>query len=132
MPLEEIVALASEAKARLGSRHWVLAAASLILHYRARPKGGALDAESVAHGCRFLGWLVEQELPMPSAAIVRTPMSVAMDCASWLAGFVDPLTSDRRCVAARVLVDFLLPIFDASGASIAAVAKTGDRVAKLR
>eukprot|EP00927_Polykrikos_kofoidii_P042102 TRINITY_DN35976_c0_g1_i1.p1 TRINITY_DN35976_c0_g1~~TRINITY_DN35976_c0_g1_i1.p1 ORF type:complete len:607 (+),score=81.40 TRINITY_DN35976_c0_g1_i1:73-1821(+) len=134
---ETVVALGKEARARLGLRHWATAAISLVLHFRTRPTGGALDPTSVAHGCRFLGWLIDSALPMPPAAIVRTPVAVAMDCASWLAPVAQAssataVVGDRRCVAGRLLTQFLLPLYDASGAAIAEVAGTGTRVATLR
>eukprot|EP00928_Gymnodinium_smaydae_P031402 TRINITY_DN23054_c1_g1_i1.p1 TRINITY_DN23054_c1_g1~~TRINITY_DN23054_c1_g1_i1.p1 ORF type:complete len:541 (-),score=123.32 TRINITY_DN23054_c1_g1_i1:260-1882(-) len=137
---EDLVALDRDATARLGSGHWVAAAAALVLHFRAR-SGGNLDAFTVACGCRFLGWLMSRSLPLPPASVVRTPISVAIDCAAWLgpvpaannaqtAGFAS--RSDRRSVAARLVSEYLLPIFDASGSAIAKVANTGNRVEALR
>jgi hypothetical protein len=151
---EELENLSTEARARVGQRHWVSAASSLILHFRSRMKvGGSLDATSVAYGCRFLGWLIDCDLPMPPSTIVRTPVSIVMDCASYLAP-IKPITAlggsdastasvftvgptvcataDRRCIAGRLLTQFLLPLFDASGEGIADVANTRVRVAALR
>lgn len=141
---EELVALEQEARARLGAGHWVSAAACLVVHFRARSPGGALDALAVARGFRFLGWLVSKSLAAPPAAVVRTPISVAMDCAAWLAPAPKALAgaaaspagraegADRRCLAARLLAEFLLPIFDASSEAVAKVANTGARVQALR
>jgi len=133
---EELVALDADVQARLGGQHWASAAASLVLHFRCRPAGCALDAFTVACGCRFLGWLLDRALPAPPAAIVRTPISVAIDCATWLlhteSDEAADNSRDRRCIAIRLLTQFLLPIFDASGASIAKIAGTGSRVETLR
>jgi len=132
---EEIVALASDVRAKLGPRHWASAAAALVMHFRVRPPGGALDAFAVACGCRFLGWLMDSGLPQPPAAIVRTPISVTLDCAAWLTrDMADGKTAarDRRCIVGRLLSQFLLPIFDASGEAVAKVANTGMRVQVLR
>lgn len=69
---------------------------------------------------------------------VRTPVAVAIDCALWLAfpaarvAPAEATATDHRCFAARILVDFLLPVFDASGATVANVANTGARVDRLR
>eukprot|EP00928_Gymnodinium_smaydae_P031403 TRINITY_DN23054_c1_g1_i2.p1 TRINITY_DN23054_c1_g1~~TRINITY_DN23054_c1_g1_i2.p1 ORF type:complete len:478 (-),score=82.51 TRINITY_DN23054_c1_g1_i2:448-1881(-) len=69
---EDLVALDRDATARLGSGHWVAAAAALVLHFRAR-SGGNLDAFTVACGCRFLGWLMSRSLPLPPASWCERP-----------------------------------------------------------
>lgn len=130
---EELVAMDLEVCQKLGPRHWAAAAAALVLHFRARP-GGRLDTFSMACGVRYLGWLIDLGLPPPPAAIVRTPISVMLDCVEWLVRpDVERKTQhDRRCLASRLLVSFLLPVFEASGGAIAQVARTGDRVSRLR
>lgn len=132
---EELAALGVSARERLGTDHWAAAAVLLVLHYRGRT-GGALDPFCVAAGCRFIGWLVGCSLPWPPASVVRTPVSIALDTSSWLA-FPEARSApsggaDRRCLAARLLTDFLLPVFKASGATVAKVANTGVRVEKLQ
>jgi len=136
--LEQLLGLELEARQKLGPHHWTSGAAALVLHYRARSLSGGLDAVSVACGCRFLGWLLSRGIATPPAAIVRTPVSVATDCTSWLTGAGLPtgskstVSGDHRCIAARLLGAFLLPIFDASGTEIAHVAGIGRRVAELK
>lgn len=136
LALEELLALDATVRARLGPRHWAAAATALVLHYRARPTGSKLDTFSTACGCRFLGWLLDCGLPLPPAGIVRTPISVALDCASFLAPLAPDETTttfpDRRSLAGRLLTQFLLPVFDASGQPVAQVANTGKRVEELR
>jgi len=145
---EELAMLAASSRERLGPDHWTTAAALLVLHYRGRAaSGGVVDRFSAAAGCRFLGWLVGRRLPWPPAAVVRTPVALALDCAGFFAfppaaipgGEAPPTAptaasalSDGRCIAARILTDFLLPVFDASGMTVASVANTGARVDKLR
>eukprot|EP00929_Paragymnodinium_shiwhaense_P121724 TRINITY_DN94083_c0_g1_i1.p1 TRINITY_DN94083_c0_g1~~TRINITY_DN94083_c0_g1_i1.p1 ORF type:complete len:505 (-),score=110.45 TRINITY_DN94083_c0_g1_i1:102-1616(-) len=129
---EELEALALESRGRLGRRHWLSAATAMIMHFRGRPAGGALDATAVAYGCRFLGWLIDAQLPLPPASIVRTPVAVSMECAAWLGPGAIAAKDDRRCIAARLLNQYLLPLFDASGGTIAHVANTGMRVEALR
>lgn len=129
---EELAALGADARERLGDRHWAAVAATLVLHFRGRPSGGALDPFTVACGVRFLGWLIDRSLPTPPSSIVRTPIALSMDCATWLSLDAPASSPDRRCIASRVLVQFLLPVFDISGAAVAKVANTGTRVEALR
>mmetsp|Transcript_93770 Transcript_93770/g.205224 ORF Transcript_93770/g.205224 Transcript_93770/m.205224 type:complete len:516 (+) Transcript_93770:53-1600(+) len=142
---EELAALAASARERLGPDHWAAAASLLVLHYRARTPGtgGALDRFTVAAGVRFLGWLVSRKLPAPPASIVRTPVSIAIECAAWLSkqpmqaakegsGPSAPPLEDGRSLAARILGDFLLPLMEASGHTVASVAKTGEKVEELK
>ncbi|CAK9062379.1 unnamed protein product [Durusdinium trenchii] len=139
---EELVALAADARGRLGDHHWTAAAAALILHFRCRAEGGLLTPFTVACGVRFLGWLMDRKLALPPAGIVRTPIAMAIDCIGWLSvakalGGPRALqhrpeaTEDLRALSAR-LCDFLLPIFHATGESVAHVARTGERVAILK
>lgn len=136
LALEELLALDAGIRARLGPRHWAAAATALVLHYRARPAGGKLDTFATACGYRFLGWLIDCGLPLPPAGIIRTPIAVALDCASLLAPLASNETTtslpDRRCLVGRLLTQFLLPVFDASGQPLAQVANTGKRVEALR
>jgi len=142
---EELVALAGDVRSRLGDEHWISAAAALVLHFRCRPEGGLLNPLSVACGCRFLGWLLDKKLPLPPAPIVRTPIAVAIDCIAWLGQVPDVASGasqafrwrdqtikDQRSIASRLLQDWLLPIFMATGGTIAKVANTGARVASLK
>jgi len=139
---EELVALAADVRTRLGLHHWAAAAVTLVLHIRVRPPGGSLDPFSAACGTRFLGWLQDLNLPTPPAGIVRTPISVAMECAAFLGPVpgaalnkqeeAAPRPKDGRCIAARILRDFLLPIYRISGAAVAKVAKTSERVEALQ
>lgn len=133
-----LLALEMETRQRLGYHHWVAGAAALLLHMRVRPPGGRLDAFSTASGVRFLGWLLGRGLPTPAATIVRTPISIAVDCSSWMTGTGLASSSasraqsgDHRCIAARVLSQFLLPIFNASGSALGNIANIGDRVGEL-
>lgn len=142
---EELVALAADARSRLGDHHWTAAAAALVLHFRSRAEGGLLTPFAVACGLRFLGWLVDRKLAPPPAGIVRTPIAMAIDCIAWLCAIPKALSNghralahrpdaiqDLRCVGSRLLKDFLLPIFDATGDTVAKVAGTGERVAMLK
>jgi len=133
-PPEALELMGFEACARetLGGNHWISAGWLLVLHFRTRGPGGALDAFSAACGVRFLGTLMQWGLPTPPATIVRTPITMSIDCANYFGPQRLVGAFDRRCMAARILADFLLPIFDASGSEIAAVAKTGERVDALR
>jgi len=129
---EELEALLLESRGRLGRRHWLSAASALVLSFRGRPSGGGLDSVAIGNMCRFLGWLIDAQLPLPPASIVRTPVAIAMEAAAWLGPGAIASKDDRRCIAGRILNQFLLPLFDASGATIAHVANTGMRVQALR
>lgn len=137
---EELATFAAGARERLGPNHWATAAALLVLHYRGRAtSGGQVDRFTVAAGCRFLGWLVDRRLQWPPASVVRTPVAISLDCAAFLAFGPSPAEgdgpaalADGRALAARLLSDFLLPLFDASGGTVAAIAGTGPRTDKLR
>lgn len=135
---EELVALDLDARARLGTLHWAVAGIALVLHFRTRSAGGILNAFSVACGCRFLGWLWGRGLQLPPASIVRTPVSLSIECAEWLAPVGShPAESreesrDLRCIASRILTQCLLPVYDASGSTVAEVGKTAARVTALR
>lgn len=137
-PAEQLLAMEMETRQRLGRHHWVNGAVSLLLHIRVRPPGGRLDAFSTASGVRFLGWLLGRGLPTPAATIVRTPISVAADCASWMTGVGLSSSAaarapggDHRCIAARVISQFLVPVFDASGSALGNIANISDRVGEL-
>eukprot|EP00435_Cladocopium_sp_Y103_P045577 s827_g13.t1 len=92
---EELVALAADARSRLGDHHWTSAGAALVLHFRCRAEGGLLTPFAVACGLRFLGWLVDRKLAMPPAGIVRTPIAMALDCIAWLCATPKALTNSR-------------------------------------
>lgn len=136
---QELLALEKESRASLGPGHWVSAGANMVMHLRTRPPSGQLDNFTVACGVRFLGFILSRELPLPSAAIVRTPISIACDCCAWMTGrgFGRGQTTraaqeqDLRCVASRILSNFLLPVFNASGKPIARIAGLQDRVDAL-
>jgi len=133
---EELAALCMSSIEKLGPDHWACAASLLVAYYRCRPTGGKLDAFTAAAGCRFLGWLVSRNLPWPSCSVIRTPLGLSMEVSSWLAFPAErgaPEGSpDGRALAARILSDFLLPVFDASGTTIAKVANTGAKVDRLK
>jgi len=70
---------------------------------------------------------------------------VAIDCIAWLGQvpevasgasqafrWRDQTIKDQRSIASRLLQDWLLPIFMATGGTIAKVANTGARVASLK
>lgn len=132
---EDLVTLAANVRERLGPNHWANAAVLLVLFHRVREPPGACDypgRSCIAAGVRFLGWLVQRQLPRPPASVIRTPVAMALECAEWLIKDVPGCDVEGRCLAARILCDFLLPLMDASGSTVAAVAKTGEKVARLR
>jgi len=129
--LDELRGLSLDVRDKLGPEHWCSAAADLIVHFRSRSSGN-VSIESLAHAVRFLGWFISRGLPMPPAGVVRTPVSIAMDVSETLSRGNLPGVSDSRTLVARILSDFLLPLFESSGNTIASIGKTGERIVGLQ
>merc|ERR1711924_81719 len=120
--LEELPGICNDVRAKLGTEHWCAAAMDLVVHLRSRKPDCKTGALSIAHGVRFIGWFVDRNLPRPPSSIVRTPISVAIECSEILSS--GRLSCDGRAVVCRILSQFLRPLFDASGVTVANVAGT--------
>lgn len=129
--LDELRGLCQDIRQKLGPEHWCSAAADLIVHFRSRASSG-ISVESLAHGVRFLGWFISRKLPLPPAGVIRTPVSIAIDASETLSRGTFPNVADSRALVARILSDFLLPLFESSGYTIASVGNTGARIASLQ